>query len=95
MGLIKRLENYMENEPEASSALFEEHQTFEKLLEPATKISDKVGSQASAMIYSCSLDFGEDFQRRLGRVDQVLSQCAGALRTAEITSRPPGRSSPS
>ena len=27
-GLIKRLGNYMENEPEASSALFEEHQTF-------------------------------------------------------------------
>ena len=88
-GLIKRLGNYMENEPEASSALFEEHQTFEKLLEPATKISDKVGSQASAMIYSAILDFAVKTSKgeALGRVDQVLSQCAGALRTAEITSQ--------
>jgi len=88
-GLIKRLSNFMENEPETSSGLFEEHQTFERLLDPATKISEKVGSQAAASIYAAILDFAVKTSegKALGRVDQVLSKCAEALKTADVTSQ--------
>lgn len=87
-GLIRRLINFLENDADVASALFEEHRTFEKLLEPTNKISGKVGGESAASIYSAILDFAvkTSASSALGRVDEVLSQCASALQTCEITS---------